>query len=244
MSKTIVFQKELLGRKQIGALLPVFAQLDDFAPGRAVARITRGDDVLFVKRYRRSMKPWWKRILRRPYRSPLRDEAMVLARLHTLGFAAPEPLMYTENRHPRCHESLLLTRFLPGVPLATLMGPQLLRGACQSLSLLGQLHGHGIAHGDCNPYNFLVADETCLLDFERADDFSEEAGVEDLKKILLRLRDLGLSDSELQDVVACYASAIRSPRIDARAVLNELHGMSVACKPTRWRPPQELQSSP
>ncbi|PZW40901.1 lipopolysaccharide kinase InaA family protein [Pseudomonas sp. URMO17WK12:I2] len=243
VGKTLVFQNERVGRKQIRALLALLVDLEDFAPGRAVARIGQGDEALFVKRYRRSMKPWWKRILRRPYQSPLRNEAMLLARLQTLGFSAPEPLLYTESRHPRFHESLLLTRFLPGVPLATLTGEALQRGAHQALSLLAQLHAHGIAHGDCNPYNFLVAEQAYLLDFERADDFSREAAVDDFKKIMLRLRDLGLSDEVLEALAARYASAVDSPVLDARAILAELQGLSVVRKPTRWRPPQQLQGS-
>lgn len=243
VGKTLVFQNERIGRKQIRALLALLGVLEDFAPGRAVAKIGQGGEALFVKRYRRSMKPWWKRILRRPYQSPLRDEAMLLARLQTLGFPAPEPLLYTEFRRPRFHESLLLTHFLPGVPLATLTGEALLRGAHQALSLLGQLHGHGIAHGDCNPYNFLVAEQAYLLDFERANDFSREAGIDDFKKIMLRLRDLGLSDEVLEALAVSYASAVDSPVLDTRVLLTELHGLSVVRKPTRWRPPQQLQGS-
>lgn len=241
VGKTLVFQNEHMGRKQIKRLMAPLVDLVDFAPGRAVARIGLGNESLFVKRYRRSMKPWWKRILRRPYHSPLRTEAMVLAKLRTLGFAAPEPLLYTESRHPGFHESLLFTRFLPGVPLATLAGEALQRGAQQALSLLGQLHGHGVVHGDCNPYNFLVADQAYLLDFERAADFSQEAAVDDFKKIMLRLRDLGLSDEMLETLAASYCSATDSPVFDAQAVLAELQGVSVVRKPTRWRPPQELQ---
>lgn len=241
--KTLVFQNERIGRKQIRALLTLLVDLVDFAPGRAVASIGHGNEALFVKRYRRSMKSWWKRILRRPYQSPLRNEAILLARLKTLGFPAPEPLLYTESRHPGFHESLLLTRFLPGVPLATLTGEALQRGAHQALGLLGQLHGHGVAHGDCNPYNFLVAEQAYLLDFERADDFTPEAGIDDFKKIMLRLRDLGLSDSVLEALAARYASATDSPVLDAQAMLAELQGLSVVRKPTRWRPPQHLQGT-
>ncbi|KIQ00502.1 MULTISPECIES: lipopolysaccharide kinase InaA family protein [Pseudomonas] len=240
MGKTVVFQKGSLGRKQINALLALFEGLVEFAPGRAVAKIYREDDSIFVKRYRRSMKPWWKRILRRPYRSPLRSEAMLLSRLQALAFPAPKPLMYAESRHPGFHESLLLTGFLPGVPLATLSGDRLLTGARQALALLGRLHAHGIVHGDCNPYNFLIAEHAYVLDFERGGDYSQQGAVEDFRKIMLRLDDLGLDASGLSEVAGAYGDAAGTPSFDVQALLDELRGMAFVRKPTRWRPPQEL----
>ncbi|UCJ17303.1 lipopolysaccharide kinase InaA family protein [Pseudomonas sp. MM211] len=244
MGKVIVFQKGSLERKQINALFTLFEGLIEFAPGRAVAKIYRENDSVFVKRYRRSMKPWWKRILRRGYRSPLRSEAMLLSRLQVLDFPAPKPLMYAESRRPGFHESLLLTGFLPGVPLATLSGDELLVGARQSLALLGQLHAHGIVHGDCNPYNFLVSEHAHLLDFERAGDFTPYGAVEDFKKIMHRLADLGLDESSLSEVAGAYSIGAGAPVFDVQASLLELRGMAFVRKPTRWRPPQELRIAP
>lgn len=243
MGKVIVFQKGSLGRKQINALLKLFEGLIEFAPGRAVAKINREGEAVFVKRYRRSMKPWWKRILRKAYRSPLRSEALLLSRLQTLDFPAPRPLMYAESRRPGFHESLLLTGFLPGVPLATLSGEKLQIGARQSLALLGQLHAHGVAHGDCNPYNFLVAEHAYVLDFERAGDFTEHGALEDFKKIMLRLSDLGLDEPSLSEVASAYRSGAGVPAFDVQAALDELRDMTVVRKPTRWRPPQELHTA-
>lgn len=240
MRKVIVFQKDGLGRQEIEALFTLFEGLIEFAPSRAVARIHRESDSVFVKRFRRSMKPWWKRILRRAYRSPLRSEALLLSKLQALGFPAPKPLMYAETPRPGFHESLLLTGFLPGVPLATLSGDQLQEGARQSLALLGRLHASGIVHGDCNPYNFLISEQAYLLDFERAGDFNEQGAVEDFTKIMLRLADLGLGESDLSDLRCIYGEAAGTPAFDVWAQLDELRGQSLIRKPTRWRPPQDL----
>lgn len=240
MGKVIVFQKDSLGRQQIKALLTLFKGLIEFAPGRAVAKIYREHDSVFVKRFRRSMKPWWKRILRRAYRSPLQSEALLLSRLQAVDFPSPKPLMYAESQRPGFHESFLLTGFLPGVPLATLSGDELQKGARQSLALLGRLHANGIVHGDCNPYNFLIAEQAYVLDFERAGDFNQQGAVEDFTKIMLRLDDLGLGESDLSDLCSIYGDAAGTPAFDIWAQLEELRGQSVIRKPTRWRPPQEL----
>lgn len=240
MGKLVVFQKDDLGQSQIRALTQVFQGLVDFSPGRAVAKIHGEDGAVFVKRYRRSMKPWWKRLFRKPYHSPLFDEATVLAKLHELRYPSPEPLMYTESHRPGFHESLLLTRHLPGVPLATLAGQELRSGACLSLALLGRLHALGIAHGDCNPYNFLIDTEAYVLDFERSVAFTEAGGIEDFKKIMLRLRALGLGDSDMNAAATAYLDNAGVATFDAHALLAGWRDEVLLVKPTRWRPPQEL----
>ena len=165
----------------------------------------------------------------------------MLARLQTLGFAAPQPLLYVEAHKPGFHESALVTRFLPGQPLATLDGEALLAGGRASAALLGRLHACGIVHGDCNPYNFLVADEAFILDFERACDLTVSLAQDDLKKIMLRLRALGLGEAALREVAAAYTDAAGTSGVEAATLLEAWRDETLAAKPTRWRPPQELR---
>lgn len=244
VAKLIVLRQSGLERKQILALTQVVREVIDFAPGRAVAKISGKGDTVFVKRFRRSMKPWWKRLFRKPYRSPIFDELEILSRLQALHYPSPEPLMYAESRHPRFHESILVTRFLPGVPLATLSGSDLLAGARLSLALLGRLHSYGIVHGDCNPYNFLIAEEAYVLDFERSGDFTEMGAIDDFKKIILRLRALGLNEVSLSEIALAYSDNVESSAFDVQAMLGELRDEILLAKPTRWRPPQELRFDP
>lgn len=210
--------------------------LEDFVAGRSIAGFEVNGERFYVKRFREPL-----RVLRRLKSSPLRNamlnEVSWLRRLECDGALAPKLWLFMERRVGLQVEAYLLMSEVAGHPLALLEGKQFALGCAGAVEVIGRLHARGVAHGDCNLYNFLVGDEVRVIDFERAAELTPARAKEDLLKFFSRIKARG-DGPLLEGLVSRYLKVQSQPLFDFDRLLLELHETDIPRVETRWRPPQ------
>lgn len=210
--------------------------LEDFVAGRSIAGFEVNGERFYVKRFREPL-----RVLRRLRSSSLRNamlnEVSWLRRLECDGALAPKLWLFMERRVGLQVEAYLLMSEVAGHPLALLEGKQFALGCAGAVEVIGRLHARGVAHGDCNLYNFLVGDEVRVIDFERAAELTPARAKEDIVKFFSRIKARG-DGPLLEGLVSRYLQVQSQPLFDFDRLLLELHETDIPRVETRWRPPQ------
>ncbi len=210
--------------------------LEDFAEGRSVAGFDVNGERFYVKRYRESLR-FWRSLKSGSLRNAMLNEVSWLRRLDLDDALAPKLWLFMERRVGRQVETLLVMSEVAGQPLAALEGKQFALACASAVETIGSLHARGVAHGDCNLYNFLVGDEVRVIDFERAAEITPVRAEADILKFFARIKARG--DGQLLEGLASHYLRVQpQPLFDIGRLVEELQMGDIKPVMTRWRPPQ------
>lgn len=210
--------------------------LKDFAIGRSIAGFEVNGERFYVKRFREPL-----RVLRGLKSSSLRsamfNEVNWLRHLESDGAPTPKVWLFMERRIGRQAEAFLLMSDVGGQPLALLEGKRFALACASAVEVIGRLHAQGVAHGDCNLYNFMVGDDVRVIDFERAAELTPALAEADILKFFARIKSRG--DGQLLEGLASRYAQVQSQSLfDIGRLVKELQGADISTVETRWRPPQ------
>lgn len=215
--------------------------LEDFVEGRSIAGFEVNGERFFVKRFSESLQVW-SPLSRSKLRNAMLNEVSWLRHLELEGVQSPQLWLFMERRTGRQVEAFLLMSDVAGQPLALLEGKQFALAAASAVEVIGRLHALGVAHGDCNLYNFLVGDEVRVIDFERASKLTPARAEADIHKFFARIKVRG-DGPLLEALVSRYLQVQSQPLFDIGKLLKELQGSDIPRVETRWRAPQFLSVS-
>jgi tRNA A-37 threonylcarbamoyl transferase component Bud32 len=220
----------------IQAFLALHHCLEDFAEGRSVSGFEVNGERFFVKRYRAPLR-FWHSVGRSKLRRSMLNELHWLQSLEARGFAAPQPWLFMERRTGKQVETFLVMSEIAGIPLALLADHGFERGALRSMEMIAALHAQGVAHGDCNLYNFLVAEDVHVIDFERATELTPKLAEADVQKFLSRIKAEGKAHL-LERLSQAYLKVLPLPLFDLDGLLTKMQACEIPPIITRWRRPQ------
>jgi RIO-like serine/threonine protein kinase len=210
--------------------------LEDFVVGRSIAGFEVNDERFYVKRFRDPLRIWC-RLKSSSLRNAMLNEFEWLKRLELEGVEAPKVWLFMERRIGWQVEAFLLMSEVDGQPLATLGGEQFELACVSAVEVIARMHALGIAHGDCNLYNFLAGDEVRLIDFERAAEVTPKRAEQDLVKFFSRIKARGHGHL-LEGLASRYLQVQPQPLFDIAGLTMTLQGADTPPVETRWRPPQ------
>ncbi|MBD9398828.1 lipopolysaccharide kinase InaA family protein [Pseudomonas sp. PDM11] len=220
----------------IQAFLALRHYMKDFADGRSVSGFEVNGERFFVKRYRAPLR-LWRPLRRSKERNAMLNEAMWLQRLESGQVAVPQPWLFMERRVGREVETFLVMSEVVGMPLALLEGEAFIEGALRSIEMIGMLHAQGVSHGDCNLYNFLIADEAHSIDFERAAELTPALAEADVQKFFSRIKARGKAHL-LEQLAQVYLLVQPRPLFDLCELVATTRAREILPVETRWRCPQ------
>lgn len=210
--------------------------LQDFAEGRSVSGFEVNGERFFVKRYRAPLRLWHP-LGRSKVRNAMLNEASWLQRLEGGQLAVPQPWLFMERRAGRQVETFLVMSEVAGMPLALLEGDCFNKGALRSIEMIGTLHAQGVSHGDCNLYNFLIADDVHVIDFERAGELTPALAEADVQKFFSRIKARGQAHL-LEQLAQSYLQVQPRPLFDLCGLVATTQEREILPIETRWRCPQ------
>jgi tRNA A-37 threonylcarbamoyl transferase component Bud32 len=210
--------------------------LEDFVEGRSIARFEVNGEQFYVKRFRGPLL-LWRPLSSSSLRNAMFNEMSWLQHIDPDDALAPKLWLFMERRIGCQVETYLLMSEVEGQPLALLEGKNFALACASAVETIGKLHARGIAHGDCNLYNFIVGDEVRAIDFERAAELTPALAEADLYKFFARIKARG--DVLLLDkLVSHYLQVRPQPLFDIGRLVKKLQGENIPPVDTRWRPPQ------
>lgn len=210
--------------------------LEEFVEGRSIAGFEVNGERFYVKRFREPLRIW-RRLKSSSLRNAMLNEVSWLQRLESDGAVAPKLWLFMERRIGWQVEAFLLMSEVAGQPLALLEGKQFALACANTVEVIGRLHARGVAHGDCNLYNFLVGDEVRVIDFERAAELTPARAEADILKFFARIKARG-DGLLLEGLVSHYLQVQPQPLFDIGRLVKALQGCDIPGVETRWRPPQ------